>query len=58
VSDTFSRIEVITGVARQRRFLAGLKQAVVAETMQPGYQSAMLLAAAGWRRAYSSAGDG
>src|SRR6516165_3318299 len=36
MSDTFSRVEVITGVARRRRFSTELKLAVVAETMQPG----------------------
>jgi transposase len=36
MSDTFSKVEVITGVARRRRFSADLKLAVVAETMQPG----------------------
>ena len=36
MSDTFSKVEVITGVARRRRFPTGLKLAVVAETMQPG----------------------
>jgi hypothetical protein len=36
MSDTFSNIEVITGVARRRRFSTDLKLAVVAETMQPG----------------------
>jgi transposase len=36
MSDTFSKIEVITGVARRRRFSTELKVAVVAETMQPG----------------------
>jgi transposase len=36
MSDTFSKIEVITGVARRRRFSTELKLAVVAETMQPG----------------------
>jgi transposase-like protein len=35
MSDTFSRVEVITGVARRRRFTAEQKLAVVAETMQP-----------------------
>jgi transposase len=34
--DTFSKVEVITGVARRRRFSTDLKLAVVAETMQPG----------------------
>src|SRR5215469_16654765 len=36
MSDTFSKVEVITGVARRRRFSADHKLAVVAETMQPG----------------------
>ena len=36
MSDTFSKVEVITGVARRRRFSIDLKLAVVAETMQPG----------------------
>jgi transposase len=36
MSDTFSRVEVITGVARRRRFSTEQKLAVVAETMQPG----------------------
>jgi transposase len=36
MSDTFSKIEVITGVARRRRFPTDLKLAIVAETMQPG----------------------
>jgi transposase len=36
MSDMFSRVEVITGVARRRRFTAEQKLAVVAETMQPG----------------------
>ncbi len=36
MSDTFSQVEVITGVARRRRFSTDLKLAVVAETMQPG----------------------
>jgi transposase len=35
MSDTFSKVEVITGVAR-RRFSTKFKLAVVAETMQPG----------------------
>ena len=34
MSDTFSKVEVITGVARRRRFSTELKLAVVAETMQ------------------------
>ena len=36
MSDTFSKVEVITGVARRRGFSTDLKLAVVAETMQPG----------------------
>jgi transposase-like protein len=36
MSDTFSRVEIITGVARRRRFTTKQKLAVVAETMQPG----------------------
>src|SRR5271154_1864506 len=36
MSDTFSKVEVLTGVARRRRFSTDLKLAVVAETMQPG----------------------
>src|SRR5215211_5943786 len=36
MSDTFSKVEVITGVARRRHFSTDLKLAVVAETMQPG----------------------
>jgi transposase-like protein len=35
MSDTFSRVEVITGVDRRRRFSTDLKLAVVAET-KPG----------------------
>lgn len=36
MSDTFSRVEIITGVARRRRFTTEQKLAVVGETMQPG----------------------
>jgi hypothetical protein len=36
MSDTFSKVEVITGVARRRRFPTDLKLTIVAETMQPG----------------------
>jgi transposase len=36
MSDTFSRVEVITDVARRRRFTTEQKLAVVTETMQPG----------------------
>lgn len=34
MSETFSKVEVITGVARRRRFPTEQKLAVVAETMQ------------------------
>jgi transposase len=36
MSETFSKVEFITGVARRRRFTTEQKLAVVAETMQPG----------------------
>jgi transposase len=36
MSKTFSKVEVITGVARRRRFPTEQKLAIVAETMQPG----------------------
>lgn len=36
MSETFSKVEVITVVARRRRFTTEQKLAVVAETMQPG----------------------
>src|ERR1700684_4143924 len=36
MSDTSSKVEGITGVARRRGFSTELKLAVVAETMQPG----------------------
>ena len=36
MSETFSKVEVITGVARRRRFPTEQKVAVVAETMQAG----------------------
>jgi transposase len=36
MSDMFSRVEIITGVARRRRFTTEQKLAVVAETMQSG----------------------
>jgi transposase len=36
MSNTFSKVEVITGAARRRCFSTELKLAVVAETMQPG----------------------
>ena len=36
MSETFSKVEVIAGIARRRRFTMEQKLAVVAETMQPG----------------------
>ena len=36
MSDTFSKIEVISGIARRRRFTTEQKLAIVAESMQPG----------------------
>jgi transposase len=36
MSDTFSKVEAITRVARRRRFSTEPKLAAVAETMQPG----------------------
>lgn len=36
MSETFSKIEVISGVARRRRFTTEQKMAIIAETMQPG----------------------
>jgi hypothetical protein len=36
MSETFSKVEMITGVPRRRRFPMDQKLAVVAETMQPG----------------------
>src|SRR3954468_18848112 len=36
MSETFSKVEVITGVARRLRFPMDQNVAVVAETMQPG----------------------
>lgn len=36
MTDTFSRVELISGVARRRRFSPEQKVAIVAETLQPG----------------------
>lgn len=35
MSDTFSKVELISGVARRRRFTTEQKLAIVAESMQP-----------------------
>jgi len=36
MSDTFSKVELISGVARRRRFTTEQKLAIVTESMQPG----------------------
>ena len=63
MSDTFSKVEVITGVARRRRFSTDLKT-VVAETMQPGMSISYVARRHGlspslvfrWRRLMSEGG--
>jgi transposase len=40
--DTFSPLEVITGVAHRRRFTTEQKLSVVAETMQPGMSTSYI----------------
>ena len=63
-SDTFSKVEVITGIARRRRFSTDLKLAVVAETMQPGMSISYVARRHGlspslvfrWRRLMSEGG--
>src|SRR5712691_6482284 len=63
MSDNFSKVEVITGVARRRRFPTDLKLAVVAETMQPGMSISYVArrhglspSLVGWRRLMSEGG--
>jgi hypothetical protein len=64
MSDTFSRVEVITGVVRRRRFSVELKLALVAETMQPGMSVSYVARRHGlspsllfrWRRLMSEGG--
>jgi transposase len=64
MSDAFSKVEVITGVARRRRFSTELKLAVVAETMQPGMSISYVARRHGlspslvfrWRRLMSEGG--
>lgn len=36
MTEDFSQVEMITGVARRRRFTAEQKMIIVAEAMQPG----------------------
>jgi transposase len=65
MSDTFSKVEVITGVARRRRFSIEQKLAVVAETMQPGLSISYVARRHGlspslvfrWRRLMSEGGQ-
>jgi len=64
MSETFSRVEVITGVGRRRRFTTEQKLAVVAETMQPGMSISYVARRHGlspslvfrWRRLMSDGG--
>jgi transposase len=65
MSDTFSKVEVIIGVARRRRFSTEQKLAVVAETMQPGMSISYVARRHGlspslvfrWRRLMSDGGQ-
>jgi transposase len=65
MSDTFSKVEVIIGVARRRRFSTEQKLAVVAETMQPGMSISYVARRHGlspslvfrWRRLMSEGGQ-
>ena len=64
MSDRFSKVEVITGVARRRRYSTEQKLAVVAETMQPGMSISYVARCHGlspslvfrWRRLMSEGG--
>jgi transposase len=64
MSDTFSKVEVITGVARRRRFTPDQKLAIVSETMQPGMSISYVARQHGlspslvfrWRRLMSEGG--
>ena len=64
MSETFSKVEVITGVARRHRFPTEQKVAVVAETMQPGMSISYVARRHGlspslvfrWRRLMSEGG--
>ena len=58
MSETFSKVEVITSVARRRRFTTEQKLLVVNETLQPGMSISMLPAGMGSPQAWSSDGDG
>jgi transposase len=64
MSEMFSKVEVITGVARRRRFTAEQKMAIIAETMQPGVSMSYVARRHGlspslvfrWRRLMSEGG--
>jgi transposase len=64
MSGTFSKVEVITGVARRRRFPTEQQVAVVAETMKPGMSISHVARCHGlspslvfrWRRLMSEGG--
>jgi transposase len=58
MSETFSKVEVITGVARRRPFTTGQKLAVANETLQPGMSISYVARRHGLSRAWSSDGDG
>ena len=51
MSETFSKVEVITGVARRRRFTTEQKLTVVNETLQPGMSISLLPVGMGSPRA-------
>ena len=64
MSETFSKVEVITGVARRRRFTTEQKLSVVNETLQPGMSISYVARRHGlspslvfrWRRLMSEGG--
>jgi transposase len=64
MSETFSKVEVITGVARRRRFTTERKLLVVNETLQPGMSISYVARRHGlspslvfrWRRLMSEGG--
>ena len=64
MSETFSKIEIITGVARRRRFTTEQKLSVVNETLQPGMSISYVARRHGlspslvfrWRRLMSEGG--
>lgn len=57
MSEMFSKVEVITGVGRRRRFTTEQKVSVVNETLQPGMSISYVPVAMGAPRAWSSDGD-